>query len=82
MTESEIVPNWHIFVSIFGRETEENVENYSQSGSYSSTITYLNFFLSATKMNFEKLPAGGGARDRIQKSPESECLCFHYRPRN
>ena len=26
VAESEIVPNWHVFVSIFGRETEERVE--------------------------------------------------------
>ena len=36
----KVVSNWHIFVSIVGRETEENVEKYSQSGYCSFTITY------------------------------------------
>ena len=34
------------------------------------------------KINFEKPPAGGGARGLIQNSPESTCLRFHCRPRN
>ena len=27
VAESEIVPNWHIFVSIFSREIKEKLEN-------------------------------------------------------
>ena len=41
VTESEIVPNWHVFVSVFGQEIEEKVEKYSQSRYCYSTITYL-----------------------------------------
>ena len=33
-------------------------------------------------MNFEKLPAGGGARNKIRNSPESASLHFHFLPRN
>ena len=36
----------------------------------------------ATKMNFEKLPAGGGARGWIRKCPGSARICFHFWPRN
>ena len=61
VAESKIAPNWHVFVIIFGQEIEEKVEKYSQSGYCSSTITYLKI-ISATKMNSEKLLAGGGAR--------------------
>ena len=41
MAKSEIVPNRRVFASIVHREIEEKVENYSQSGYCSSTITYL-----------------------------------------
>ena len=44
--ESKIFPSWHVFVSIFVQEIKEKVENYSQSGYCSSTITYFkNLFL-------------------------------------
>ena len=65
VAESKIVPNWHVFVSIFGRETEEKAEKYSHSGYCSSTITYLKIKVSATKMNFEKPLAGGGTHGVI-----------------
>ena len=40
VAEYEMFPNWHVFVSIFGREIEEKVEDDSQSAYCSSTITY------------------------------------------
>ena len=40
VAESEVLPNWHVFVSIFGQAIEEKLEKYSQSGYCSSTITY------------------------------------------
>ena len=39
-------------------------------------------WFSATKTNFEKLPAGGGACGWIRNILESERLCFHCRPIN
>ena len=60
MAESKIAPKWHIFVSIVGREIEEKVEMYSQSGYY---YLFLKTNLSATRTNSEKPPAGGGARE-------------------
>ena len=33
-------------------------------------------------MNFETLPAGGGARGRTRNSPGSAHLRFHFRPTN
>ena len=45
MAESEIVPNWHVFVSIYGRRIEEKVKKYSKSGYCSSTITFFKSFL-------------------------------------
>ena len=63
MAESKIVPNWNISVSFFGQEIKEEVDKYSESGYYSSTITDLKNIFSTTKMNSEKPPAGGGARD-------------------
>ena len=33
-------------------------------------------------MNFEKLPAAGGACGRTRNSPGSAHLRFHFRPRN
>ena len=41
MAESKIVPNWNISVSFFGQEIKEEVDKYSESGYYSSTITDL-----------------------------------------
>ena len=61
VAESEVVPDRHVFVSIFCREIEEKVENYSQSWYCSFTITYLKI-ISETKMNFGNMPEGGGAR--------------------
>ena len=61
MVESKIVPNQHVFVSIFGRELEEKVEKCSQRGYCSFTTTYLKIDFPATKMNSEKPLAGGGA---------------------
>ena len=37
---------------------------------------------SATKMNFEKPPVGGGVRGWIRNIPESVRLRFHFRPGN
>ena len=45
VAQSEKVPNWHVFVSIFGQEIEEMVEKYSQRGYCSSTITFFKPFL-------------------------------------
>ena len=62
MAESKIVPNRHVFVSIFVQEIEEKVKKYSQSGYCSFTITYLkNINFSATETNFEKPLTGGEA---------------------
>ena len=61
MDKSEIVPYRHVFISVVSQEIEENVNKYSQSGYCSFTITYKKTNLSATKMNSEKPPAGGGA---------------------
>ena len=77
VAESEIIPNRHVFVSIFGWEIEEKVEKYSQRGYCSYTITYLKK-ISATKMNFEKPPAGGGARGWIRNRPKSARLHFRF----
>ena len=41
MAESKIVPNGHVFVSIFVWEIEEKMEKYSQSGYFSSAVTFL-----------------------------------------
>ena len=38
--------------------------------------------ISATKMNYEKPPAGGGVREWIRISLELARLHFHFRPRN
>ena len=40
VAEYEMFQNWHVFVSIFGREIEEKVEEDSQSAYCSSTINY------------------------------------------
>ena len=45
---------------------------------YSSTFNYFKINFSATKLNFEKPPAGGGARGWIQNSPESARLRFQF----
>ena len=45
-------------------------------------LLILNFNFSATTMNFEKRPEGGGARSWIRNSPESVCLSFNCRPIN
>ena len=42
VAEYEIVLNWHVFVSIFGREIKEKVKKYSRSGYCSPSITYFN----------------------------------------
>ena len=60
MIESEIFPSQRVFISVFGREIEEKVDKYSQSGYRSSTITYL-IKKPAKKTNFEKPPAKGEA---------------------
>ena len=54
-TESEIVPDWHVFVSILGKEIKEKLEKYSQSGYCSSTITNLKISFSTTKLYFKNL---------------------------
>ena len=82
VVEPEVVPIRHVFISIAGWEIEEKVEEYSKNGYCTSPITYLKNYLSATKMNFEKPPAGAGARGWIQNSPESARLCFHFCTRN
>ena len=51
------------------------MENYSQSGYFSSTITSFKK-ISTTKTNFGKPPAGGGARGRIRNSAELARLHF------
>ena len=51
----------------------------SQSGYCSSSINDFEINLPATKINFEKLPPGGGARGRIRDIPESSRLFFHFR---
>ena len=40
VAEYEMFQNWHVFVSIFVRETKENVEEDRQSAYCSSTINY------------------------------------------
>ena len=45
VAESEIVPNRHIFVSIFGGETKEKVDKYNKSGYFSSAITYFKILI-------------------------------------
>ena len=62
MAESEIVPNRHVSVSIFGGEIENKVDKYSQMGYFSSTFTYFKFLFSTTNTNFKKPLAGGGSR--------------------
>ena len=83
VAESKIVPNRHVFVSILGGEIEENVEKKSRWVHIVLPLLLIfkiNF--SATKMNFEKPPAGDGARGWIKNSPEFACLRFHFRPIN
>ena len=46
MAGSGIFPNQDLFVSIFGEVIEEKVEEYNESGYYSSNITsFSNYFL-------------------------------------
>ena len=40
VAEYEMFLNWHVFVSIFGQEIEEKVEEDSQSAYCSSTVNY------------------------------------------
>ena len=62
VAESKIFPNQRVFVYIFGREIEEKVEKYSQSGYCSSTITYLIIIIYPQRKRISKTPAGGRPR--------------------
>ena len=54
MAESEIVPNRHVSVSIFGGEIENKVDKYSQMGYFSSTFTYFKFLFLHNEHEFQK----------------------------
>ena len=62
VAESEIVPNWHVFISISAEKSMEKGGEVVKVGIVIPLEEPITFFLiSATKMNFEKPPVGGGA---------------------
>ena len=63
MAESEIVLNRHVFISIFGQETGEMWRITVKVSIVLPLVLIKKNNFSATKTNFEKPPAGGGARD-------------------
>ena len=79
VAESEIFPNWRVFISIFGQGIEEKVEKYSIF--YSLLIIYIYIHI-RNENEFRKKLAGDRPRGWIRNRPESARLSFHFRPRN
>ena len=58
------------------------VDNVCSRGQYEQLEGKEVWRISATKINFEKPPPGGGARGWIRKSPVSASPCFYLRLEN